>query len=101
MTRDPQKKRRLKEFRAAEREIRALLNEWDVIPGSPADEYDCLIPQLYALSTRGASSEEIEAFLAGELERHFGLEPDAVREGELAARLVAWADSRRPLQREA
>jgi hypothetical protein len=64
-----------------------------VIPGSPPDEYDCLIPQLYSLLRQGAQPEEIEDYLARELQSHFGLEPDAAREGELAGRLVAWARS--------
>jgi hypothetical protein len=69
-----------------------------VIPGSPPDEYDCLIPQLCALLTCGRQREEIEEFLAGELEGHFGIESDTVRERELVRRLVAWAQSRPQLQ---
>jgi hypothetical protein len=89
------KKRRLREFRRGESEIRVLSNEWDVIPGSPPDEYDCLIPQLYSLLSQGAQPEEIEDYLASELEGHFGVEPDAARERELAGRLVTWAQSLR------
>jgi hypothetical protein len=83
-----------RDFRCAEKELRALLNDWDPIPGSPDDEYDCLIPQLYAQLRSGASSDEIEVFLAHELKHHFGLDPVPEQDRELAERLGSLGRSR-------
>lgn len=76
---DEWKNNQRRDFRRAEAELRALRNEWDPIPGSPDDEYDCLIPQLYAQLRSGASSDQVEAFLAHELKHHFGLDPSPAR----------------------
>ena len=94
MALDEWKKDQRRDFHRGEADLRALLDEWDPIPGSPADEYDCLIPQLYAHLRSGATSEEVEAFLARELEHHFGLDPPRERDRDFAERLVRWARSR-------
>jgi hypothetical protein len=65
-----------------------------LIPGAPEDEYDCLIPQLYALLSSARPSGEIEAFLTAQLEHLFGIEPDAQRQQELVGRRMDWAESR-------
>jgi hypothetical protein len=94
MARDHIKKREARRFRDGSREIRELLTEWDPIPGSPSDEYDCLIPQLYALLASGADAAEVERYVTEELRHHFGIEPDPSREHELAIRLTRWAQER-------
>lgn len=96
VARDQAKQRAIRRYRLGSREIRALLNDWDPIPGSPSDEYDCLIPQLYALLSSGADAERIERYVTGELRNHFGIEPDPPREHELASRLVRWDQARSP-----
>jgi hypothetical protein len=65
-----------------------VLNQWDPIRGSPDDEYDCLIPQLYAQLRSGASSDQIEAFLADEPKHHFGLDPSPAGDREFSTRLA-------------
>ncbi|ODU05328.1 MAG: hypothetical protein ABS81_07860 [Pseudonocardia sp. SCN 72-86] len=56
--------------------IRELLNEWDfigVVPYGVRDEYDCLVPELGEHLDRGAGADDVHAYLAHELETHFGL----------------------------
>jgi hypothetical protein len=91
---DDWKSEQRRDFRRAEKDLRALLNEWDPIPGSPDDEYDCLIPQLYAQLRAGASSDQIEAFLTHELKHHFGLDPSPTADREVSTQLARWAQSR-------
>jgi hypothetical protein len=80
--------------RVGNREIRDLLNEWDPIPGSPEDEYECLIPQLYAMLSSSADAAEIERYITDERRSHFGIEPAPRAEHEIATQLVRWAQGR-------
>ena len=81
--------------------LRAVLNAWDPIgvyllvasdggePVSwPEDEYGCLRPSLISLFRRGASRDEITAFLQSELHHHFGL--DATVTDDVVDRLSDW-----------
>ncbi len=86
-----------REWKAAIRDLRDLLNEWDPIGGGhvPPDEYDCLIGPLLSKLSAGAGRSQISEFLRGELEDHFGLDPDELDPDGLdvdgmANRLVAW-----------
>lgn len=70
--------------RQAQRELRALLNEWDPSgvfdtedqdDGSgPVDEYDCIRDPLISRLLRGDGRYEVAAFLREEMTQHFGLE---------------------------
>ena len=101
MTEDQSKAEHARLYRLGSREIRGLLNEWDPIPGSPEDEYDCLIPQLYAMLSSSADAAEVERYITDELRNHFGIEPATEGEHEIAAQTrslgagalyrVAWA----------
>jgi hypothetical protein len=76
-------------------ELRSLLAKWDPIgvnPGLdwPEDEYDCLIPGLYARLQGGQRDEEILAFLRERLVNYFGLEPVPERDRAFAGELVRW-----------
>jgi hypothetical protein len=54
------------------------------------DEYDCLLSPLMHHLHGGSKEDELYAWLTRELEEHFGLSTDPVRERQLAASLVAW-----------
>lgn len=75
--------------------LRCLLNQWDPIGVADlvSDEYDCLLPPLWARLSRGASRAEISEFLWYDLEVHFGLDPHVCQVDQFADRLVAWAAS--------
>lgn len=56
------------------RAVRAILNEWDPIPGSPPDEYDCLVDHIVSALHQGKTqSSQIAALISLELKNHFGL----------------------------
>jgi hypothetical protein len=77
------------------RELRGLLNEWDPIGvggDGPKDEYDCLLWPVMRQLEADAPPEELTAFLAAELEEHFGLPGDAERIATFVARARAWFD---------
>lgn len=78
-----------------ERELRALLREWDPIgiaqePDWPDDEYDALIEPLRRRLAAGAAAGELAVYLEGHVAEHMGLAPDPDREERFAERLVAW-----------
>ena len=76
-------------------QLRALLNEWDPIgvgPDGPKDEYDCLLWPVMRQLEADASPEELGAFLAAELEEHFGHGGDAESIASFVAQARAWFD---------
>ena len=78
------------------RELRALLVEWDPIgvgPDGPRDEYDCLLWPVMRKLEAAASPEELMAFLAAELEDHFGAPGDAEGIAKFVARARSWFDT--------
>ncbi len=73
-------------------DVRAVLAEWDPIPGSPDDEYDCLVwPSIKRLDAGGKSADLAE-WLSAELREHFGLTSGQAETGPIAQRLLdVWA----------
>jgi len=66
------RKHRRDEFKHEEAELRMLLNEWDPIPGSPDDEYDCLVHDLLSHLHRGVTREELAGLIDVHSQHHFG-----------------------------
>ena len=87
----------LSEYRAAHRELRALLNAWDPVgvASEVEDEYDGLIPALYARLHDGDREPQLLAFLTEERVEYFGLTPRPEADEQLAGELVSWWDRRR------
>jgi hypothetical protein len=78
-----------------ERELRALLYEWDPVgvapePDWPGDEYDDFVAPLREKLERGATAGELAVFLEQQVKDHIGLEAEADREERFAARLFDW-----------
>jgi hypothetical protein len=80
--------------RESQRQLRELLMGWDLlcVSGVPeaADEYDCMLSPLLHQLHDGASVAEIHDWLVREVENHFGVRSDPVRESRLAVAIVAW-----------
>lgn len=77
-------------------QLRALLNEWDPIgvgPNGPQDEYDCLLWPVMRQLEAGAAPDELRAFLAAELQEHFGHGGDAESIAAFVTRAHAWFDA--------
>jgi len=89
------------QLRQRGQELRDLVNGWDPIgvtddPERPSDEYECLIGPLLRRLEVGAGADEVSAFLAHELEYHFGLDPEPLQTTAFAERLAQWYAGRWP-----
>ena len=65
------KKEKKKLIKLEETEITKILNDWDPIPSSPEDEYDCLTHKIISRLHGGASEKDIEILIGGEIINHF------------------------------
>ena len=81
--------------RSGERQLRALLNEWDPIgvlrfdPDWPRDEYDPYLGPVFGALLDGGGVPEVRHALARALAR-MGLDPAGEREDAVAERIVCW-----------
>ena len=70
--------------------VRQILNEWDPLPGSPSDEYDCLVDHIVSALHRGVTADGLADVVCSEFEGHFGV-PVARNEAVGAAsRIMSW-----------
>jgi hypothetical protein len=69
----PEQKRQRHEFKAEEAKVRALLNKWDPIAGSPDDEYDCLTHSVISRLHHGAQHHEIAVLIKRHMSEHIGI----------------------------
>jgi hypothetical protein len=84
------RKQKRDEFRREETALRALLKEWDPIPGSPEDEYDCLVHNLLSHLHRGATREELPKLIDEHSTHHFGTMPSSSEVAVVAAHVWRW-----------
>jgi hypothetical protein len=70
--------------------VRDVLNNWNPIPGSPKDEYDCLVDHIVSALHRGVDAPDLSKLIESEFHEHFGLpvEPQDVR--SVAVTLSDW-----------
>jgi hypothetical protein len=54
--------------------IREILTEWAPLPGSPPDEYDCLVGKVWSLLQKACTQAELHSLLMTELVA-LGIEP--------------------------
>jgi hypothetical protein len=94
--RDPGDPRNKHRTRQAQREVRALLLEWDPIGvagiDGAEDEYDGMISPLLHLLFAGAGQAVLIDWIRKERVEHFGLSAGSPADAELAARLRSWWD---------
>jgi hypothetical protein len=69
-------------------EITKILNEWDPIPSSPEDEYDCLTHQIISKLHNGASEKDIEILIGSEITNHFGIEEEKDTIKEVSNKII-------------
>jgi hypothetical protein len=84
------KRRRL--LRRHEKDVRAVLSAWDPIPGSPEDEYDCLISPSIKRLDAGVERDDLVDWLTDEVRGHRGLAASRDETRPVAQRLLdLWA----------
>ncbi len=86
-----QKKRSLsKRVKQEASQVRQILNEWDPIPGSPSDEYDCLVDRVVSALHRGAEYSNLTELINSELSDHFGIILPKEEIAAVSLRLAQW-----------
>ena len=58
-----------------EKDLRKLINNWELIPGAPSDEFDALNHKLISHLTKGSENDKIFNVLKSELISNYGLSP--------------------------
>ena len=79
-----------KEFQENFRELRKVLNSWELIPGAPKDEFDGLNHQILSNLYKGADLEKITRALESELSVTYGLYHDEFGADEMASEIIEW-----------
>jgi hypothetical protein len=70
--------------------VREVLNEWNPIPGSPRDEYDCLVDHIVSALHRGVDAPGLAKVIESEFEDHFGLPVERGAAQSVARTLTDW-----------
>lgn len=58
-----------------EKDLRKLINTWDLIPGAPSDEFDALNHKILSHLTKGSDNEKLFDVLRSELITYYVLDP--------------------------
>lgn len=79
-----------KEFQENFRELRKIINTWELIPGAAKDEFDGLNHQVLSNLYRGADLEKVTRVLESELSITYGLYCDELSAEEMASEIIEW-----------
>ena len=89
---DKEKRKKLKTFKADEKTVLKMLNDWEPIGfTTPEDEYDCLAYKLLSALYRGEETEEsISTLINYELKYHFGISEPKQTVNAVSNRIINW-----------
>ncbi len=79
-----------KEFQENFRELRKMLDSWELIPGAPKDEFDGLNHQILSNLYKGADLDKITRVLESELSATYGLYDNEFSADEIASEVIEW-----------
>jgi hypothetical protein len=85
-----QHKTETKRFKGDENSVRQILNEWNPIPGSPDDEYDCLVHHILSAIHRGSREADLIQIIKSEMVQHFGVEESDRNIATVVEKLSEW-----------
>ena len=92
MTREETKHRKAA-IRSEVTRVRQMLNEWDPLSSSPADEYDCVVDGVVSALHRGVTAPDLADWICEEFDSHFGV-PVAREEAlSVSSRILSWWSS--------
>ena len=83
-------KKAKKDIKQDESQVRSIFSKLGLLPGSPSDEFDCIIDLLIGLFYQNQSRPTIEEFIANEFTDHFGIEIGKKKQTELLDELYNW-----------
>lgn len=79
-----------REFESRFKQLRKIINSYDIIAHAPSDEFDSLNYKILSNLYKGAEHEKIEKILDGELIKTYGLFPNEVVTEKLANEIMQW-----------
>lgn len=79
-----------KEYKENFLELRKILNSFELIPGSPKDEFDGLNHQILSQLYKGVDFNKIKRVLASELTVTYGLSTFEEDIEEIAVEIIEW-----------
>ncbi len=79
-----------REFKFHEKELRKIINSWNLIPGSPADEFDTLNHMLLGHLGRENGKEKIEKVIYSVLITNYGLDIKTTDAEQFATQILDW-----------
>ena len=80
----------IKEYHGKFRELRKIINSYDLILGSPNDEFDSLNHKILSHLYNGADFEKIKRILESELTSYYGLFSDETEADKIALEIIQW-----------
>ncbi|TVL97383.1 MAG: hypothetical protein CV087_22400 [Candidatus Brocadia sp. WS118] len=79
-----------RKFKFQEKELRKIINSWNLIPGSPADEFDALNHLLLGHLGRENGKEKMVKVIYSELITNYGLTIKQADAEAYATQIVDW-----------
>jgi len=79
-----------KEFKEKFLELRKILNSWELIPGSPKNEFDGLNHQILSHLYKGADFDKVARVIDSELTVTYGLSADLDDAKKIATDIMEW-----------
>jgi hypothetical protein len=76
-----------------ERGLRKVINNWNLIPDAPIDEFDSLNNKIIGHLTKGADKQKIFNILSGELISNYGLSPNEDEFEQFTNEVINWWES--------
>ncbi|HMQ49523.1 MAG TPA: hypothetical protein PKA00_11675 [Saprospiraceae bacterium] len=73
-----------------EKDLRKLINSWDLIHGAPSDEFDALNHKILSHLTKGVDKEKLFRVLKSELIIYYGLDPIDNDIHQLTEEIINW-----------
>ena len=78
-----------------ERDLNKIIVNWDLIPGSPKDEFDSLTDKVIGHLTKGTDKEKIYDILESELIIRYGLSPSEIELEQFTTEIIDWWDHKK------
>ncbi|WP_421764038.1 hypothetical protein [Ekhidna sp.] len=80
-------------FKHQERELRTIINSWELIPGSPSDEFDSLNHKLLGFLRKKVDKEKINKIIHSDLITYYGLSINQEMVDEFTKEVIKWWDN--------
>ena len=79
-----------RKFQFQQKELRKIINSWNLIPGFPTDEFDALNHKILSHLGQQLGIEKLEKVIHSELITYYGLSVDSEESKELASEVWDW-----------